>query len=133
MGFFKRLFGICETREPSDAGCWTCVEDRLEIMLDRAPELADAGGAIRLEGPSLPCRVLVVHGQDGSFHAFPNRCTHIGHRRLDPLPGEAKVRCSSIGKSTFDYEGQRLSGSATQPIKPLRVEMESGKLIVRFD
>lgn len=130
MSIFKRLFGICATRLPVNAGCWTYADGKLEVSLDKAPELSQKGGAIRLEGPSLPKRVLVVHGQDGAFHAFPNRCTHIGHRRIDPVPGEDKIRCCSVGKSTFDYSGQRISGSAKESLEPLALEADGGKLVI---
>ncbi|OHB67266.1 MAG: (2Fe-2S)-binding protein [Planctomycetes bacterium RBG_13_63_9] len=130
MGFFQRLFGICQTRPPGDAGCWSAADGKIEIILDRTPELSRPGGAIRLEGPPLPQRVLVVHGRGGDFHAFPNRCTHAGHRRLDPLPGEDKIRCCSIGQSVFDYQGQRISGSARDPLEPLPVEVKDGKLVI---
>lgn len=130
MGIFKRLFGICETRPPANPGCWTFADGKLKIVLDKAPELSQKGGAIRLEGPPLTKRVLVVHGQDGRFHAFPNRCTHVGHRRIDPLPGEDKIRCCSVGKSTFDYSGKLISGSAKESLEPLSLQSEGGKLII---
>ena len=138
MGFFKRLFGICETQAPADGGCWTCTTSKIEITLDRTPELSEPGGAIRLEGPDrlegpgIPQRVLVVHGEDGRFHAFPNRCTHSG-RRLDPLAGEEKIRCCSVCRSMFDYEGRNLSGAATEPLQLLCVETEPGRLIIRLE
>ncbi len=127
MGILKRILGICETRPPADAGCWSYADGKVEIDLDRAPELAAKGGAIRLEGGSLPMRVLVLHGEDGAFHAFPNRCTHMGHRRLDPLPGEQKIRCCSIGRSTFDYSGRKISGLAPEGLQPLGVELVEGE------
>jgi len=130
MGLFKRLLGICETRPPADAGCWTSAGGKIEIDLERAAELSQPGGAIRLEGSPLPCRLLLLHGNDGEFHAFPNRCTHSGHRRLDPLPGENQIRCCSVGKSVFDYDGRRISGSAQEPLKPFRVELDGRKLVV---
>lgn len=133
MGIFKRIFGICDTQPPADPGCWTFTDGILEIQLARAPELAAPGGAIRLENASLPCRVLVFHGDDGRYHALPNRCTHLGHRRLDILPGQAKVRCCSIGQSEFDYAGRRLGGSATTSLQPLTVEVDGDRLIVSFD
>ncbi len=133
MGIFKHLFGICETRPPADAGCWSCAQGKIEIVLDRAPELSQPGRAIRLEGSALPQRVLVLHGQDGHFHAFPNRCTHLGHRRLDPVPGEDRIRCCSIGKSVFDYHGRNVSGSAREPLVPFQVETDSGKLIISLE
>lgn len=133
MGFFKKIFGICETRPPSDAGCFSYRDGRLEIELNRAPELAKAGGAIRIEGGELPCRILVLHGDDGRFHAFPNRCTHIGHRRLDPLPGTGKVRCCSVGQSEFDYAGHRLAGSAKDNIVPFDVAVEGETIVVTVE
>ena len=133
MGLFKRILGICATRPPADPGCWTFANGKIEIVLARAAELAQPGGAIRLEGRSLPRRVLVFRGDDGSYHAFPNRCTHAGHRRLDVLPGQGKVRCCSIGQSEFDYAGRRLAGSATESIAPLAVEVDGERLIVSLD
>ena len=130
MGFLKRLFGICETQPPADDECWTYADGKLEVVLDRVPELSVKGGAIRLEGPYLPKRVLVVHGEDGQYHAFPNRCTHMGHRRIDPVPGEDRIRCCSVGKSTFDYSGQTFSGSAKEPLEPLTLEADGSKLII---
>jgi len=130
MGLFKRILGICETRPPADAGCWSFADGKIEITLARAAELAQPGGAIRLEGRSLPRRVLVFHGDDGRYHALPNRCTHVGHRRLDVLPGQGKIRCCSIGQSEFDYAGGRLAGSAKTSIVPLAVEVDGERLIV---
>ena len=130
MGILKRLLGICATQVPANSGCWTYSDGKLEVILDKAPELSQKGGAVRLAGPSLPKRVLVVHGQDGAFHAFPNRCTHIGHRRIDPLPGEDKIRCCSVGKSTFEYSGKLISGSAKESLEPLALESDGSKLVI---
>jgi len=56
----------------------------------------------------------------------------LGHRRLDPLPGENQIRCCSVGKSVFDYDGRRISGLARKPLEPFRVELDGGKLVVFF-
>lgn len=129
MGFFKRLFGLCDTQEPQDPTCWSVSEGRIAIDLARAPELSAPGGALRLEGNRLGVRVLVVHGQDGAFHAFPNRCAHFG-RRLDPLGQEARIRCSSLGMSTYDYAGHPLSGAAGRDIQPFKVEKEENRISI---
>jgi nitrite reductase/ring-hydroxylating ferredoxin subunit len=128
MGFFKRLFGICDTQPPADPSCWSYSDGRLEVDLDKAPEL-EAGGAIRLEGGSLPTRVLLVRDKDGEVHAFENRCTHAG-RRLDPLEGSTDVRCCSVGKTTFDVSGKKLSGMGKDDIKVWDVERDGEKLSV---
>jgi len=67
--------------------CWNYVDGKLTIDLNGASELKTLGGAVRIEGKNLPKRIFVVLGEDGAYRAFHNRCTHLGHRRLDPVPG----------------------------------------------
>ncbi len=126
---FQRLMGMCATKTPQDAGCWTAGDGKIVLDLARAPELAESNGALRLEGKGSPERVLVIKGDDGEFHAFRNRCTHAG-RRLDPVPGTGQVQCCSVGKSTFDYAGKRISGSAKKDAIPLPVAADGGKLVI---
>ena len=129
MGFFKRIFGICETRPPLDAGCWTYGNGKVEVDLGRAPELGRREGAIRLEGGGLPERILVFQGNDGEFHALVNKCMHMG-RRIDPLAGSSNVRCCSVSKSTYDYTGKVISGPAKGPLTSLPVKSENGRLVI---
>jgi nitrite reductase/ring-hydroxylating ferredoxin subunit len=130
VGFFKRLFGICETKPPQDENCWSNQINHVVVDLKKAPELNQPGGAFRLEGKGLPERVLVMRGNDGQAYAFINKCAHAG-RRLDPQPGTPTVQCCSLGKSTYNYQGEVLSGSAKKPISTLKVREEPGdKLII---
>jgi nitrite reductase/ring-hydroxylating ferredoxin subunit len=127
---FQRLFGLCATPRPADEGCWTYSSGRIEIDLSRAPELATPLGAFRLEKRGLPTRVLVIHGEDGLFHAFQNRCRHVG-RRLDPVPGTSTVQCCSVNKSTYDYEGNVVSGPVTEGVTAYEVQTdEDGRLVI---
>ncbi len=126
---FQRLFGISTTKKPGDESCWTFEDRKVVVDLARAPELGNPGGAIRIEGKPLPERIVVVHGTGGGYYAFKNRCTHMG-RRMDPVPGVDYVQCCSIGKSTFDYDGKRLSGTAEKPVDTYTVSLEGEKLIV---
>lgn len=132
-GFFQRLLGIPATALPRDPGCWSLVEGRLRIDLSRAGELAEPGGALRVEGPGLPCRVLVLHGDDGEFHAFRNRCRHIGGRRLDPVPGTSTVQCCSVSKSTFDYSGRCVHGPAKKAVERFPVDRDGDSLVVTLE
>lgn len=127
---FQRILGTPATKKPAEAGCWDYEDGKLTIALDAAPELQVSGGAIRLEDGNLPVRVLVVNSEDGQYRAYLNRCTHIGHRRLDPVPGTDTVQCCSINKSTFDCGGEKLHGPASQPIKSFPVELENNKLTI---
>ena len=129
MGFLSRMLGICQTAPPRDSGCWVYNKGTLTVDLGRAPELKSKGGAIRLEASGLPARVLVLHGDDGQYHAFVNKCTHAG-RRLDPLPGQGVVECCSVGKSKFKYNGELVSGSAKKPASTLPLKAGNGTLTI---
>jgi nitrite reductase/ring-hydroxylating ferredoxin subunit len=119
----KRLFCISVTSPVSDPGSLTFAADSITIDLGRAPELAAEGGAMRLESESLPDRIIVVHGIDDQYYAYGNHCA-CGGFRIDPVPGERKIRCCTLAQSTFDYEGNRLSGSAKDPLTTYPVTCE---------
>jgi nitrite reductase/ring-hydroxylating ferredoxin subunit len=129
-GFFQRIFGLPATSKPLDPQCWSFSDGKIFIDLNRATELKKPGGALRLEGGELPMRVLVMRGDDGKFHAFHNRCTHVGHRRLDPVPGTGTVQCCNVGKSTYTYDGKKIYGPPTGPIKTFKVEVAGDRLVV---
>lgn len=128
--FFQRLLGISATAKPKNDSCWNYANGKLTISLSKASELKSPGGAARFEGNNLPVRVLVVYGEDGQYRAFQNRCTHMGHRRLDPVPGTSTVQCCSVNKSTYDSDGNKIFGPAPHPVTRYPVEKDQEKLIV---
>jgi nitrite reductase/ring-hydroxylating ferredoxin subunit len=130
---FQRIFGFPATARPRNPQCWSFSNGKIVIDLKKAVELQDPGGAIRLEGGGLPRRVLVVRGEDGQLHAFHNRCTHLGHRRLDPVPGTSTVQCCSVGRSTYTYDGQRIHGPAPQPVNVFPVKVQDHEAIVSIE
>ncbi len=126
---FQRIFGICATGLPRNRDSWTYSDGKLILELSRIEELKEIGSGIRIEGDKIHERFIVVHGNDGEYYAFLNRCSH-GKRRLDPVPGSDTVQCCSVGKSVFSYDGKRLSGSAHDQIRTFSVIKEEDKLIV---
>jgi nitrite reductase/ring-hydroxylating ferredoxin subunit len=130
---FQRFFGLPATARPRNPQCWSFRNGKIVIDLKKAVELQDPGGAIRLEGGGLPRRVLVLRGEDGQLHAFHNRCAHMGHRRLDPVPGTPTVQCCSVGKSTYTYDGQKIHGPAPQPVTVYPVNIQRDEAIVSID
>ena len=126
-GFLQRMFGRPVTQPPQDPHCWRYEKGEVVVDLSRAPEIGRRGGGLRLEGKGLPARVLVIHGDDGAYHAFRNRCGHAG-RRLDPVPGTQTVQCCSVGKSTYDYEGKLLFGPAKKTAGCHKVQVEDGRI-----
>ena len=129
---FQRIMGICATPVPHNKDCWSYANGKIRIDLSRAPELERPGSGLRIESKDCPERILVVYGDDFQFHAFKNRCEHAG-RRLDPVPGDEKVQCCSIGKATYDYEGKIMAGSAKGPIKVYLVDLADGELTISID
>jgi len=130
---FQRIFGVPATPMPLDPQCWTFRDGKIMIDLKRAPELETLGGALRLEGDRLLRRVLVIRGEDGGFYAFHNRCTHLGHRRLDPVPGTGTVQCCSVNKSTYTYDGRKVHGPTPAPVDTFAVELDGERIIVFID
>lgn len=127
---WQRLLGIPATATPRNNDCWEYSGSVLRINLDKAPELIQKGTALRLEGKGLPKRVLVHLDINGNYHAFHNRCTHLGHRRLDPLEDESCLQCCSVGKSRFDLEGKNLAGPAKKSIDVFSCEIADNVLYV---
>jgi nitrite reductase/ring-hydroxylating ferredoxin subunit len=127
---FQRVLGIPATSRPVDAECWSYSGGRLVIDLNRAAELKREGGALRLEGGSLPCRLLVIHGSNDEYRAVENRCSHLGHRRLDPVPGTATVQCCSVGKSTYGHDGRKIYGPAPRGIRTYPTHLDGDNLTV---
>ena len=126
---FQRFLGIPATPKFNNSDCWSFSDGKLTVELKKVPELEKPGGAIRLEGGNLPERVLVVFGEDEQYHVFQNRCTHMGHRRLDPVPGTNTVQCCSVSKSTYGLDGTKVHGPAPDPINTYPVSVEGDKLI----
>ena len=129
FGFIKSLLGICQTK-PLSGDLWSLEEDKVRVKLSQMPEPLQKGGAIYLKGQGLPGSILILRTEDDQYLAFVNRCTHLLGRKLDPVPGKSVLRCCSVGHSTFDYEGNRLSGWAKEPLNCYAVELSDGDLII---
>lgn len=129
--FFKSVLGICQT-EPLDPGLWQVDGSNARISIEKVPQLQQIDGAVYLKGKGLQYPVLVVRAEGDRYLAFANRCTHIGHRKLDPVPGQSTLRCCSVNHSTYDYEGKRISGPAKKDLETYLVELQDGDLIVKL-
>jgi nitrite reductase/ring-hydroxylating ferredoxin subunit len=108
---FTRLFCRSMTALPADTGCLRREGDAALVDLARAPELGPPGGALRLEDPVLPDRLLLVHGHDGEYRCFANHCACSGFR-VDPVPGQDAIQCCTLGGSRYDAAGERTAGPA---------------------
>lgn len=126
----QRIFGISSTDKPQDDKGWQYQSERLVIDLTKIPELTQPGNSVRFEGDNLPKRVLVVFNEDEQYKAFHNRCTHIGHRRLDYVPGTQTVQCCSVNKSTYTFAGKKIHGPNPKPVETFSLEKKGDQLFI---
>ncbi len=126
---FQRIFGICVTKPPADAGCWVVAQNTITVNLAAAPELSPKSGAIRLEGKGLAQRVLLFRDDAGVLRALENKCAHKG-RRIDPVPGEGILQCCSVNAAAYEYSGKKIEGPGEGQLKVLEVREENGKATV---
>ncbi len=126
---FQRICGVSLTPELA-RDCWTFDGKKIVIELTKIPQLNLPGGSVRLEGGNLPKRVLVVCGQDLQYRAYHNRCTHIGHRRLDLVPGTDTILCCSVSKSTYGVDGRKVFGPAPRDLACFHLEKIADKLVI---
>ena len=130
VGLVKSVFGICDTR-PLSPDLWSVEGDKVRVKVGQTTELSSERGAVYLKKDrGLQKPILVVKAQGDQYLAFADRCTHLAHRKLDPVPGQPALRCCSIGHSTFDYEGKRSNGPAQDPLTRYEVEMADGDLLI---
>ena len=133
INFFKSLLGICETK-PLAPESWSVEDGKVVVRLGDLPELCGKGKGVYLKGAGLDRPILIVRTESDQYLAYTNRCTHIGHRKLDPVPGPAPdkpmLRCCSLSHSTFDCEGNKISGPAKDPLTRHKVEISDGNLVV---
>jgi Rieske Fe-S protein len=127
--FTDRVLGIPDTQLPIIEGAWSFADGVLSLDLSKLPELDELGGAVRIEGAVLPEPILVVLGEDARFYAFQNVCTHAG-RSIDPLAGTMTLQCCSVSSSTFDYQGNVLSGPAKSPLTSYPLALEGDQLLI---
>jgi len=127
-GFLRAIMGICET-PPLEGELWTPEGNQVTITFGGGAARIPVGSAARLEGKGLVASILIVHAGGDDYLAFENRCTH-GGRRLDPVEGEAELRCCSVNHSRFDYAGNKLSGPAKGLLKKYAVEKRGEELMV---
>jgi len=130
VGIIKALMGKCETKE-LDPSLWSLENGQVRVSLGQVTELAAKGGAVYLQDKELDKPVLIVRTEDDRYLAFANKCTH-GGRKIDHVPGELKLRCCSVGHTTYDYDGNVIKGMAKGPIAKYETEVMGTDLIVKL-
>ncbi|HUT54749.1 MAG TPA: Rieske 2Fe-2S domain-containing protein [bacterium] len=116
------------------AGSYMIERGKVKIVLDKAPELAKAGGSVKIDDPNLPEPLIVAHAPDGSYVAVGLKCTHRGVE-LEYQPKANIFRCASLGRSAFRPAGTRIKGPAKKPLKSCDARLallDKNKLVIQL-
>lgn len=98
----------------------------LILDLAQTPSLTPIGGAVIIKS-ALRDSIIVVQESEGVFYALANKCSHRS-KELDYQAAQNRLRCASLGHSTFDLKGNVLSGPAKKPIPSYPVT-QNGNLL----
>jgi len=128
-GYFRSIFGICRTPE-LDQSKWSRKGNEIRIQKEAFSDAGGSSGAVYLDGKGLDVPVLILRSEDGRYHAFSNKCTHMG-RKLDPVRGKEVLRCCSVSHATFDYQGNVIGGPAKGPITLYEAVVVGDEIVIR--
>jgi nitrite reductase/ring-hydroxylating ferredoxin subunit len=131
LTFFDRVLGCPLTDLPQVESAWSYKNHTLRLDLAKLPELDAMGGAVRIEGEALPEDVLIVYGLDGSYYALKNACTH-ADRKIDPVADTMTLESCSVSSSTFDYQGNVLSGPAEGSLTSFALSVDGELIEITF-
>ena len=107
----------------------------VSIDLARTPELARAGGAIKIVDPERKLQILVARTGKSEFAALDQKCTH-GGGALTYVHRHKHVYCTCWGHAIFALDGAVIRWPNTQTPRPLRVhrvERAGGILTIRVE
>jgi nitrite reductase/ring-hydroxylating ferredoxin subunit len=75
-------------------------------------------------------RLIVIHSEDGKYHAFVDHCTH-NKKELYYLHEDKLLRCHS-GRSYFDMEGNVMRGPAEKPLHVFPTWQVADRVIIEM-
>ena len=103
----------------------------ITIRLDKVPELARVGGAVKIIDPKIDDSLIVARVAENAYVATSIKCTHRGCE-VEYLAEEKCFKCASLGGSRFKIDGEKISGFAKGPLKAYPVSSEGNILAIRL-
>jgi Rieske Fe-S protein len=104
------------------------VNGRVTLPLMDFPQLQPVGGGLVGQANGMPEPIAVTRMNDTTFFALSGVCTHqacvLGFNALN-----ATLDCPCHG-SSFDLDGQVITGPAVRPLRNLRTEFTGDAVIV---
>lgn len=122
-------------KTPAIASEAYAVEDRrLRIDLDKVPDLAAVGGAVKIIDSKLPASLIVARTAENAYAAVSLLCPHRGVE-VEYRHAQRHFRCASLGHSTFATDGTLKKGFAHHGLTPYEATLDprdQRRLIVRL-
>jgi len=103
----------------------------VRICLDKVPELAFVGGAVKIVDAKINDSLIVVRETDDIYVAASIKCTHRGVE-VEYRAEEKCFKCASLGGSTFKSNGENIRGFAKRPLKTYPISCKDNLLVVRL-
>lgn len=104
----------------------TPVDGRIHLALNHYPELAEAGGSLRVQADGMRAPIYVLAESSGRFIALSPICTHLG---CTVEIERDRLVCPCHG-STYDRAGAVLKGPAERALAHYRTSLTSDGVLV---
>ena len=106
-------------------------DNSIRICLDKVPELALVGGAVKIVDANLNDSLIVVRESEDGYVAASIKCTHRGVE-VEYRADDKCLKCASLGGSRFKTNGEKISGFAKGPLKTYPSFCEDNILVIRL-
>jgi cytochrome b6-f complex iron-sulfur subunit len=106
----------------------TPVDGRIQLALNRYPELTEAAGSLRLQADGMREPIYVLAQTDGRYIALSPICTHLG---CTVEVERDRLVCPCHG-STYDRGGAVLKGPAERALTRFPTQVTDGVLVIEL-
>ena len=107
-------------------------DKNIRICLDKVPELALVGGAVKIVDASIDDSLIVVRETEDVYVAASIKCTHRGVE-VEYRAEDKCFKCASLGGSRFKTNGEKVRGFAKGPLKTYPISREAAVFGVPID
>ena len=101
------------------------------MCLDKVPELAVVGGAVKIVDANIDDSLIVVRETEDIYVAASIKCTHRGVE-VEYRAKDKCFKCASLGGSRFKTNGEKVCGFAKGPLKTYPISREDSTLVIRL-
>ena len=108
---------------PEDAYHFDAEASRVEVDLGKVPQLAEAGGSVKIRDSALPEPLIIARTEERTYVVASIKCTHWGVE-VEYQPEKGEFECASLGSSQFATDGSRLGGPAKQPLRVFQTSFD---------